>query len=149
MEIQAVKWADFAVRGCLKFGFDVTDSVSQSGYSTYQLRIEIFQTKLTTWLQIENPNNFLYFDQHNSNEFHCAFLHFTFLCLTFFTEIRVPLSENCSVRRWVFIKMLSRSHVSGGTNTIVFLVCVATVTLVSEVQSDLSKLECCCIWFQS
>jgi len=34
MEIQAVKWADFAGRGCIKFGFDVTDSVSQSGYST-------------------------------------------------------------------------------------------------------------------
>ena len=37
--------------------------------------------------------------------------------------------------------MLSRSVVSGETNTIVFLVCVAVVTLVSEVQSDLSKLE--------
>ena len=33
-KIQAVKWADFAVSGCFKFGFLVTDSVSQSGYSS-------------------------------------------------------------------------------------------------------------------
>ena len=39
MEIQAVKWAYLAGSGCLKFGFDVTDSVSQSGYSIYPLQL--------------------------------------------------------------------------------------------------------------